>query len=74
MIAHGHHASRLWAGFQLFGEGGTLSAAGETRDVRSGETMFVWIAIMTAATIIMWFGWRNVRLGRLLHANRKRGE
>lgn len=65
MIARGHHAYRVWAGFQLFGDGGPLSTPG----TRSGPDQCGWVLIVLASSAVLsmvgGFVWRKRRLSRV---------
>jgi hypothetical protein len=62
MITRGHRASRVWAGFQLFGEGGSLSAVDGEADDRSGHPWLVCLGVIAAGTTVLWLGWRKVQI------------
>jgi CHAT domain-containing protein len=64
MIARGHHSYRVWAGFQLFGDGGALSKhdpGGNAGRVRRWMILLGIAAVLTTTVGYLWRRWPRRR-------------
>ncbi len=65
MIARGHHSYRVWAGFQLYGDGGALVVPAVAGSTGGWDRWLILLGCATVISVVGGYIWRRWRLSRV---------